>query len=128
MHFQFEIATNTVPSYVLRKIVTKVYIKTTDRYIAKTPTCIHAYTHTRMYACIHAYMHTCIHASIHRKTYKRLERLAPKVAHISGFIWEWTSAKQIFSHLTPKEGLLEGLSGQQFRYVVKLLNGWTNWH
>ena len=35
---------------------------------------------------------------------------------------------KIFSHLTPKGGILGVLGGQKFRNLGTLLNGWTDYH
>ena len=53
------------------------------------------------------------------KAIKRLGRLAPNLAHMCKFIWEWTYAKQI----APRDtwGVL---GGQQFKSIGKL----SDWH
>ena len=43
---------------------------------------------------------------------KRLDRLAPTVVHVCGFIWEWTHAKYKSPHNTPG-GILGGFRGSQ---------------
>ena len=57
---------------------------------------------------------------------KRLDRLAPKLAHICRSIWEWINAKQIA--LRDTRGHLRGFRGQTFKSLGKLSNGWTDWH
>ena len=47
---------------------------------------------------------------------KRLDRLAPNLAHMCRFIWEWIYAKQIAPRYT-RGGALG-----------KLSNSWTDWH
>ena len=83
------------------------------------------------------------------KSVKPLDRLAPTVVHVCGFIWEWTKAKNNSPHDTPRQHWGGGgLGGQQFKSlenVVKRLDrlginvahlmqvnlgmdtGWTNW-
>ena len=56
------------------------------------------------------------------KSTKRLGRLAPNVAHMCKFIWEWINAKQIASRYT--RGALGVLGGQQFKRMGKL----SDWH
>ena len=58
---------------------------------------------------------------------KRLDRLAPNLAHICISIWEWIYAKQI----APRDirgDLGEGFRGQTLKSLGKLSNGWTDWH
>ena len=55
---------------------------------------------------------------------KRLDRLALNVAQICRSIWEWIHAKQI----APRYTRGGGVSGQTFRSLGKLSNGWTDWH
>ena len=57
---------------------------------------------------------------------KRLDRLAPNLAHMCRFIWEWIYAKQ--SALIDTRGSLGGLGGQTFKSPEKLSNGFTDWH
>ena len=57
---------------------------------------------------------------------KRLDRLAPNVAHMCRLIWEWIYAKQIA--LRDTRGALGGFRGQTFKSLEKLSNGWTDWH
>ena len=56
------------------------------------------------------------------KATKRLGRLAPNLAHMSKFIWEWIYAKQIAPRDT--RGRLGVLGGQQFKSLGKL----SDWH
>ena len=56
------------------------------------------------------------------KATKRLGRLAPNLAHICKFIWEWIYAKQIASRDT--RGTWGVLGGQQFKSLGKL----SDWH
>ena len=55
---------------------------------------------------------------------KRLDRLAPNLAHMCRFIREWIYAKQIA--LRDTRGHLEVLRGQTFKSLGKLSNGWTD--
>ena len=57
---------------------------------------------------------------------KRLDRLAPYLARMCIFIWEWIYAKQIA--LGDTRGHLGVLGGQTFKSLEKLSNGWTDWH
>ncbi len=56
------------------------------------------------------------------KATKRLCRLAPNLAHMYKFIWEWIYAKQIAPRDT--RGHLGVLGGQQFESIGKL----SDWH
>ena len=56
------------------------------------------------------------------KPTKRLGRLAPNLAHLCKFIWEWIYAKEIVPRDT--RGSLGGLGGQQFKTIGKL----SDWH
>ena len=56
------------------------------------------------------------------KATKRLGRLAPNLAHMCKFIWDWIYAKQIAPRDT--RGALEGFRGQQFKSMGKL----SDWH
>ena len=60
------------------------------------------------------------------KATKQLGRLAPNLAHMCKFIWEWIYAKQIA--LRDTRGALGVLGGQTFKSLEKLSNGWTDWH
>ena len=57
---------------------------------------------------------------------KRLDRLAPNLAHMCRFIWEWIYAKQIA--LRDTRGHLRALGGQTIKSLEKLSNSWTDWH
>ncbi len=57
---------------------------------------------------------------------KRLDRLAPNLAHMCRFIWEWIYAKQIA--LRDTRGQWGVLGGRTFKTLEKLSNGWTDWH
>ena len=59
------------------------------------------------------------------KATKRLDRLAPNLAHMCRFIWEWIYAKQIGSGDT--RGHLGVLEGHRCIRLGKLSNGWTDW-
>ena len=60
---------------------------------------------------------------------KRLDRLAPNLAHICKSIWEWIYAKQIAPRaIGGTWGGGGGFSGQTFTSLGKLSNGWTDWH
>ena len=56
------------------------------------------------------------------KATKRLGRLAPNLAHMYKFIWEWIYAKQIA--LETQRGYLVVLGGQQLKNIGKL----SDWH
>ena len=58
-------------------------------------------------------------------TTKGLGRLAPDFADMCKFIWEWIYAKQIAPRDTRGTFFLKG---QQFKSMLKLSNGWTDWH
>ena len=55
---------------------------------------------------------------------KRLDRLAPYLVHVCGFVWEWTYAKYN-SSLDIGGGLL---GGQQLKSQGEMSNGWSDWH
>ena len=57
---------------------------------------------------------------------KRMDRLAPNLAHICISICEWIYAK----HIAPRDtrGALGGFRCQTFKSLGKLSNGWTDWH
>ena len=57
---------------------------------------------------------------------KRLDRLAPNLAHICRSIWKWIHAKQIAFRDT--RGHLGGFRGQTLKSIGKLSNDWTDWH
>ena len=57
------------------------------------------------------------------KSTKQLDRLAPNLVHVCGFIWE----------LAPRMpgGIFfgwGGFRGQQFKSLENLPNGWNDWH
>ena len=54
---------------------------------------------------------------------RRVDRLAPNLAHICRSIWELIYAKQIAPRDT--RGALGGFRGQTFKSLGKLSNGWT---
>ena len=56
---------------------------------------------------------------------KRLDRLAPHLVHICGFVCEWTWAKYNSPLDTP--GGLRGVS-HTFKCLGKLSHNWTDWH
>ena len=58
------------------------------------------------------------------KATKRLGRLAPNLAHMCKFIWEWIYAKQISPRDTRGHLGGGGLEGQQFKRLGKL----SDWH
>ena len=60
------------------------------------------------------------------KAIKRLGRLAPNLAHMCRFIWEWIYAKQIAPLDT--RGHMGGFRGSKIQNLGKLSNGWTDWH
>ena len=62
-----------------------------------------------------------------REAVKRLDRLAPNLAHICRSIWEWIYAKQIAPRYT-RGDLGGGFRGQTLKSIGKLSNGWTDWH
>ena len=57
---------------------------------------------------------------------KRLDRLAPNLAHLCRSIWKWIYAKQIAPR--EKRGARGGFRGQIFISLGKLSNGWSDWH
>ena len=57
-------------------------------------------------------------------TTKRMDQLAPHLAHKCGFIWEWTYAKNNY----PLDNIGGGLGGKQWKSLEHLPNGWTDWH
>ena len=57
---------------------------------------------------------------------KQLDRLAPALVHVGGFIWEW--AYQYKSPLNTPGGMAGELGGHIFKSFGKLSNGWTDWH
>ena len=62
-----------------------------------------------------------------REAVKRLDRLAPTLVHVGGFIWE--SAYQHKSPLNTPGGMAGGgLGGNKLKSLGKLSNGWTDWH
>ena len=54
---------------------------------------------------------------------KRLDRLAPNLVYVCGFVWEWTYLNAIRPSIT--EGVL---GGHTLKSLLKLSNGWTDWH
>ena len=56
-----------------------------------------------------------------------MDRLAPNLAHMCRFIWEWINAKQIALRDT-KRGHLRIFWGEAGKSLEKLSNGWTDWH
>ena len=59
---------------------------------------------------------------------KQLDRLAPNLVHVCGFVLEWTYAKYNNSPLNIPGGNLGVLGGHKFKSMLKLSNGWTDWH
>ena len=57
------------------------------------------------------------------KATKRLGRLAPNLAHMCKFIWEW-----IYTQKNCPSRHKGVLGGQTFKSLEKLSNGWTDWH
>ena len=57
------------------------------------------------------------------KATKRLDQLAPNLAHMCRFIWEWIYAKQNLSSRHKGGGHLGVLGGQTFKSLGKLSNG-----
>ena len=57
------------------------------------------------------------------KATKRLGRLAPNLAHMCKFIWEWIYSKQIAPRDT-RGALGWGLGGQQFKRIHGKLSDW----
>ena len=57
---------------------------------------------------------------------KRLDRLAPNLAHMCRFISEWIYAKQIA--LRDTRVSLGCFRGSNIQSLEKLSNGWTDWH
>ena len=60
------------------------------------------------------------------KTTKQLDRLAPNLAHIFGFIWEWISAKK--NCFETPGGHFGFLGGHKMNRLGNLTNGWIEWH
>ncbi len=60
------------------------------------------------------------------KSAKWLDRLAPNLAHMCGFIWEWTQVKnsQLFE---TQGGNLGVLRGQKYKSQENLQSGCTDW-
>ena len=62
-----------------------------------------------------------------REAVKWLDRLAPTLIHVVGFISEW--AYKYKSTLNTPGGMAgEGLRGNKLKSMGKLSNGWTDWH
>ena len=60
-----------------------------------------------------------------REAVKRLDRLAPTLVHVGGFIWEY----KYKSPLNTPGGMVGGGGrGHKFKSLGKLSNGWTDWH
>ena len=60
-----------------------------------------------------------------REAVKRLDRLAPTLVHVGGFIWEY----KYNSPLNTPGGMAGGgLGDHKFKSLGKLSNGWTDWH
>ena len=57
---------------------------------------------------------------------KRLDRLAPTLVHVGGFIWEW--AYKYKSPLNTQGAWRGKLGGHKLKSFGKLSNGWTDWH
>ena len=58
---------------------------------------------------------------------KQLDRLAPELVHLCGFVWEWTQANYN-SPLNILGAFWWVLGGHKFKSMLKLSNGWTDWH
>ena len=56
---------------------------------------------------------------------KWLDRLAPDLVHVCGFIWEWTWAKTIRPTI-PHGGILGGFRGSTIQKTAMWSNGWTD--
>ena len=61
------------------------------------------------------------------QTFKSLDRLAPTLFHVCGFIWEWTYAKYKPPHNTTG-GILGGFRGHKSKSPGKLSNCSTDCH
>ena len=61
-----------------------------------------------------------------REAVKWLDRLAPTLVHVVGFLWEW--AYEYKSTLNTPGGMAGGLGGNKLKSMGKLSNGWTDWH
>ena len=58
---------------------------------------------------------------------KRLDRLAPNLVHVCGFIWEWTESQTI-SPTISQGGIVGGFNGSTIQKTGKLWsNGWADW-
>ena len=62
------------------------------------------------------------------KAIKRLDRLAPNLAHMCRFIWEWIYAKQIAPRDSGGTWGGGGVRGSTIQNLGKLSNCWTDWH
>ena len=54
--------------------------------------------------------------------------MALTLVHVCGFIWEWTLAKYKSPLNTPGGIWGGGLGCHKFKSLVKLSNGWNDWH
>ncbi len=52
--------------------------------------------------------------------------MAPNLVHVCRFIWEWTYAK--YSSPITITGSILGILGVTNSSLLKLSNGWTDWH
>ena len=59
---------------------------------------------------------------------KRLNRLAPNLVHVCGFVWELTYAKYNSSLNTEGAFPGGGFRRSKFKSLRKLSNGWADWH
>ena len=57
---------------------------------------------------------------------KLLDRLAPNLVHVCGFIWEWTWLNKTRPSIP--QGAFLGFYGVTNLSLGKLPNGWTDWH
>ena len=57
---------------------------------------------------------------------KRLDRLAPNLVHVCGFVWEWTQLNTIRPSIP--QGAFRGFYAVTNLSLGKLPNEWTDWH
>ena len=58
---------------------------------------------------------------------KRLDRLAPTLVHVCGFVCEWTSRLNTSRPSLPQGAFRGLLGGSMIQKSGKLSNGWTDW-
>ena len=63
-----------------------------------------------------------------RQAVKRLDRLAPTLVHVGGFIWQYKYKSPLNTPRGAWRGGGGGLGDHKFKSLGKLSNGWTDWH